>query len=98
MASETTPPKPATPPTLDWKKAEEHLAAVKKKIMDYAGKPGMNPFLWWRDKGQQLETALADMKNRNEATHKSVLALTFEEPKAPELGVKLRKATPVKPV
>lgn len=95
MATET--PKPTAPPTLDWKKAEEHLAAVKKKIMDYAGKPNMNPFMWWRDKGEKLEQQLADTKQRTPELHAKVLAVTFEEPTAPAMGVKIKQRTPVKP-
>jgi len=96
MATET--PKPsATPPAIDWKRAEDHLAAVKKKIMDYAGKPGFNPFMWWRDKGEALELALTPGRPRTPELHAKVLAVQFEEPVAPAMGVKIKQKTPVKP-
>lgn len=95
MATET--PKPTAPPALDWQKAETHLAAIKKKVMDYAGKPGMNPYMWWRDKGAKLELSLSDSKQKTPELHKTILAVQFEEPKAPEMGVKIKKKTPLSP-
>lgn len=89
--------KPTAPPTLDWKKAEEHLAAVKKKIMDYAGKPGFNPHMWWRDKGEAIEAQLAKAPKTPEL-HSKVLAVTFEEPVAPAMGVRIKKSAGIKPV
>ena len=95
MATET--PKPIAPPAIDWQKAEAHLAAIKKKVMDYAGKPNMNPFMWWRDRGEKLEKALADTKQRTPELHKSVLAVQFEEPVAPAMGVRIKQRTPLSP-
>lgn len=92
----TTPPTPPAP-AIDWKKAEDHLAAIKKKIMEYSGKPNCNPHMWWRDNGEQLEKQLADTKNRTPELHKRILEVAFEEPKAPAMGVKIKKRTPLKP-
>jgi hypothetical protein len=93
MATNPPPaPAPAPAPANDWAAATKHLAAVKAKVFEYAGKPGMNPYLWWdKVQGSTLEKAV---ENKVDSLYKEVLALKFEEPKAPSLGVKLRKPTP----
>ncbi len=94
-----TPPAPTTPApkVLNWAEAEKHLATVKNKIFEFAGKSGHNPYMWWAKHGEPLEGIFADDKRKTDVNHAKVMALAFEVPKAPDLGVSLRKPTP-KPV
>jgi hypothetical protein len=92
--AETNPPKATVPPVLDWSKAEKHLDAIKTKVMEYAGKAGHNPFIWWAQHGQELETKLAVSTNRTPSFYAQVLAFTFAVPSAPDMGINLRKPTP----
>jgi hypothetical protein len=78
MATEPTKPSESTK-TINWSEAEKHLTTIKEKIMSFAGKSGHNPYLWWAEHGQELETAMK-ATTRDETLHKKVLALKFEVP------------------
>ena len=85
---------PTPPAPIDWSKVQAHLDAIKKKIFEYEGKAGHNPFMWWAANAQDLETQLGVSTSKTQDLANKILALKFEVPKAPELGVNLRKPTP----
>lgn len=89
----TPTPPPTAPATLDWNKAAAHLDAVKKKIFEYEGKQGHNPYMWWAQHGAELEKQVGT-STRNKITYDLVMALKFEVPKVPDMGVRLRRPTP----
>jgi hypothetical protein len=62
---------------IDWDKAKNHLASVKKAAMENAGKEGHNPFIWLRDNVDKLDKQLADVPGRTPALHASILALSL---------------------
>jgi len=82
-----------SPAPIDWSKVQAHLDAIKKKIFEYEGKAGHNPFMWWAANAQELETKLGVSTSKTKELADKILALKFEVPKAPELGVNLRKPT-----
>lgn len=86
-----TPTPTNTPPQLDWDKANKHLTAIKEKVMSYAGKAGMNPYMWWDKSGAALEAAL-EAGDKTPELHTAITKLAFAEPKVPsDLSVRLRR-------
>jgi len=93
----TNPPSnnPPTPAPLDWDKATKHLEAIKEKVMSYAGKAGMNPYMWWDEHGEHLQVALESGPKTPEL-HAMIMKFAFAEPKVPtDLGVRIRRRTAI---
>lgn len=93
----TNPPTstPAAPAPLDWDKATKHLEAIKEKVMSYAGKAGMNPYMWWDEHGELLESKLK-AGDKTPELHAMIMKFAFAEPKVPaDLGVRIRRRTAI---
>lgn len=90
MSTPNTVPTSTPVVTLDWNKATEHLSSIKKKIFEYEGKQGHNPYMWWAEHGATLETKMST-STRDGMLYANVMSLKFEVPKAPDMGVRLRK-------
>lgn len=70
--------KPYTPKTLDWPKAKTHLETYKKHILDFAGKPDHNPYIWLAQiEFYKLENALAEAKDSE--AHAKIMALSLDD-------------------
>jgi len=89
MATPATNPAPAP---LDWAAATKHLEAIKTKVMSYAGQSGMNPFMWWDKHGAKFEQSL-EAGHKTPELHSMIMKFAFAEPKAPALGVNVRRPT-----
>lgn len=87
---------PITPPakSIDWAAAEKHLAAIKAKIFEYAGKAGHNPYMWWDKNVGNLVDVFSDEKRKTQINYDKIMSIKFEVPTAPVMGVSLRRPTP----
>ena len=65
---------------LDWDAAAKHLDTVEQKmIAEYAGKDGVNPYLWIQDKVKPLRAQMS--ANRSDELYGQIMTLQPSEPK-----------------
>ena len=82
-----TPAKPAPanivvkPQELDWSVAVAHLKNVEETMLAlYAGKEGVNPYIWIAKHLTPLKTAAAVTTSRSAALYASIMQLEAEVP------------------
>lgn len=76
MAEETKPLPIEPPPSLNWAIPMQKITRYKERMLSFAGKNGMNPYIWLREKGiDKLEVACADTKQQTKDLYNQVMKL-----------------------
>lgn len=74
------------PQALDWSLALNHLNKIEEDMKSlYAGKDGVNPFVWIAKNVAPLRTR-AQVDTRNEALYATIMSLRCETPTVPMIG------------
>ena len=74
---------------LDWDAAAKHLDTIEQKmIKEYAGKDGVNPYVWIQDNIKPLRTQLAI--NKTDELYGKIMTLQVTEPKVDLLATVVR--------
>lgn len=63
--------------TLDWAKANEHLAKVKAAALINSGKENHNPYIWLAANVTDLETAAKVSTSQTKEVYDKILALSL---------------------
>ncbi len=85
----TTPTTTQNKIVLDWDAAAKHLDTIEAKVIaDYAGKDGVNPYLWIAEKVKPLRTQLT--VNKTEELYGQIMTLKVSEPKVDLLAPIIR--------